>query len=430
MRRQRWRIILIIGIVALSLWAVYPPKEKIRLGLDLQGGMNLVLAVDTSKLPAGVTENDAVDQALIIIRNRIDQFGVNEPLVQKQGNNWIAIQLPGIKDPQRAIDIIGKTALLEFKLVDEKGDPEAILKNTSTLGLTKQVLYDKEGKIYVVKREALMTGSGLTKALVEMDEYGSPRVGIEFNSDGAKQFAKITRRYVNERLAVVLDSKVQSAPVIQQEITGGKAVITGKFTLEEASDLANVLKAGALPAPVTIIEQRQIGPSLGEDSIRKGLFALVLGISLVMLFMFLYYKMSGLIADFALLLNFIILIGAMAGFKATFTLPGIAGTILSLAMAVDANVLIYERIREELRGGKNPYSAIAAGYSRAFPAIFDSNLTTLIAALLLFQFGTGPIKGFAVTLTLGIMISMFTAIIVTRTIFDEIIPADAEKISI
>ena len=430
MRRQRWRIILIIGIVALSLWSLYPPKEKIHLGLDLLGGMDLLLAVDTAKLPPNISENDAVDQALTIIRNRIDQFGVNEPLIQKQGRNWIAIQLPGIKDPQRAIDIIGKTALLEFKLVDEKGDPEAIQENTSTLGLTKQVLYDKEGKVFVVKREALMTGAGVTKALVQMDEYGRPSVGIEFNSEGGKQFAKVTRRYVGERIAIILDSKVQSAPVVQQEITGGKAVITGKFTIEEANDLSTVLKAGALPAPVTIIQQRQVGPTLGEDSIRKGLFSMLLGIALVMLFVAVYYKLSGFVADFALFLNLIILIGTMAGFKATLTLPGIAGIILSLAMAVDANVLIYERIREEIKGGKNPYSAIAAGYAKAFPAIFDSNLTTLITALLIFQFGTGPLKGFAITLTLGILISMFTAIVVTRVVFDETIPADAEKISI
>jgi len=430
MRKNRWKIILIIGIIALSVWAIYPPSKKIRLGLDLLGGMHLILEVDTSRLPENVSASEAVDRALLVIRNRIDQFGVSEPLVQKQGENWIMVQLPGIKDPQRAIDIIGRTALLEFKLLDEKEDLGSAMSDTSRLSVEDEILYGTDGKAFLLKKETLMTGAALSSARVEMDEYGRSHIALEFNPIGSGQFARLTRRHVGERLAIILDNKVHSAPVIKQEITGGKAVIKGKFTVEEANDLAIVLKAGALPAPVNIIEKRQIGPSLGKDSIRKGLFASILGLILTMSFMVFYYKVAGLIADLALLLNLIILMGAMAGFGATYTLPGIAGVILSIAMAVDANVLIFERIKEEMKSGKSPWSAIAAGYKRAFPAIFDSNLTTLIAALLLFQFGTGPVKGFAITLTLGILISMFTAIVVTRVIFDESIPRDAQKISI
>jgi len=437
MRRKRWKIILIIGIVALSVWALYPPSEKIHLGLDLLGGMHLILEVDTARLPENVSAGEAVDRALLVIRNRIDQFGVREPLIQKQGQSWIAVQLPGIKDPQRAIDIIGRTALLEFKLVDEKGELPSNISDTSGLSSENEVLYGTDGKAYLLKKEVLMTGAALSLARVDMDEYGRPRISLEFNKIGAGQFARITRRHVGERLAIILDNKVHSAPVIKQEITGGKAIIEGKFSVEEANDLAIVLKAGALPVPFKVgpegepfIEKRQVGPSLGEDSIRKGVFAIILGLILVLSFMFFYYRMSGLIADFALLLNIVILLGALAGFGATLTLPGIAGIILTVGMSVDANVLIFERIREEIRGGKGPWSAIAAGYSRAFPAILDSNLTTLITALLLFQFGTGPVKGFAVTLSLGILISMFTAIIVTRVIFDESVPREAQKLSI
>lgn len=429
MRRNRWRIILIVGIIALSIWALYPPSEKIHLGLDLLGGMHLILEVDTNRLPEGVSPLEAVDRALMVIRNRIDQFGVREPLIQKQGQKWIVIQLPGIKDPQRAIDIIGRTALLEFKLVDEKGELPSP-GDTSSISHEDEILYGTDGKAYLLKKETLLTGAALSQARVEMDEYGRSRIGLEFNKIGARQFARITRRHVGERLAIILDNKVHSAPVIKQEITGGKAVIEGRFSLEEANDLAIVLKAGALPAPVNIIERRQVGPTLGEDSIRRGFFASILGLTLVVLFIGVYYKIAGLIADFAVLLDIVILLGALAGFGATLTLPGIAGIILTVGMAVDANVLIFERIREEMRGGKGPWSAIGAGYSRAFPAIFDSNLTTLITSLLLFQFGTGPIKGFAVTLSLGILISMFTAIVVTRVIFDESIPRDAQRLSI
>jgi len=430
MRRNRWRIILIIGVVALSIWALYPPSEKIHLGLDLLGGMQLLLEVDATRLPEGVSLPDAVDRALMVIRNRIDQFGVREPLVQRQGENWIVVQLPGIKDPQRAIDIIGRTALLEFKLVDEEGNVAEAQSDTSGIPYGDEILYGTDGKPYLLKKEVLLTGAALASARVELGEFGAPHIGLEFNPDGAKKFARITRKNIGKRLAIILDNRVHSAPVIKDEITGGRAQITGRFTIEEANDLAIVLKAGALPAPVRIIENRTVGPSLGEDSIRKGLFASILGLVLVVVFMFVYYGLSGLIADFAVLLNIVILMGAMAGFGATLTLPGIAGIILTVGMSVDANVLIFERIREEIRNGKGPWAAIAAGYSRAFPAIFDSNLTTLITALLLFQFGTGPVKGFAVTLSLGILISMFTAIVVTRVIFDESIPRDAQKLSI
>jgi len=430
MRRNRWKVMLILGLVVLSIWAIYPLKDKINLGLDLQGGMNLRLEVDITKLPEGVNAIEAVDRALMVIRNRIDQFGVKEPLVQKEGTQWITVQLPGIKDPQRAIDIIGRTALLEFKLVDENGTIDESRNDTGRAPAGDEILYDKEKKPYLVEKEALLTGEALSAASVELGDFGKPHISLEFSPKGARKFASITRRNVGKRLAIILDSKVHSAPVIQDEITGGKAVITGSFTLEEANDLAIVLKAGALPAPVNIIEKRLVGATLGEDSIKKGLTASLVGLALVFIFMIIYYGMAGFIADIALVLNFLILMGAMAGFKATLTLPGIAGIILSVAMAVDANVLIYERIREELREGKSPTAAISAGYKRALSAIVDGNLTTLITGVLLFQFGSGPVKGFGVTLCLGLLISMFTAIVVTRVIFDEVVPTDAKKISI
>ncbi|MCK9197862.1 MAG: protein translocase subunit SecD, partial [Syntrophales bacterium] len=250
------------------------------------------------------------------------------------------------------------------------------------------------------------------------DRFGEPYVSLKFNAQGAQDFDRITGENVKKRLAIVLDGVIHSAPVIQERISGGNAQITGSFTMDEAKDLAIVLRAGALPAPVTILEERTVGPSLGQDSIDKGLWSTIIGLMLVVLFMMIYYKASGLVANFALILNIVILFGTLAAFRATLTLPGIAGIVLVIGMAVDANVLIFERIREEVRAGKTPRAAIEAGYGKAFLTILDSNVTTLIAALFLFGFGTGPVKGFAVTLTIGIIASMFTAIFVTRIIFD------------
>ncbi len=368
----------------------------------------------------------ATEQALETIRNRIDQFGVSEPDIRRQGEKEILIQLPGIKDTKRAIALIGKTALLEFKLVDETHDVDAALKGDIPPG--SEILYGvKEDPTthrtyktpYLLKKRTLLTGAHLTDARVQIDsQYNEPYVSIDFDKKGGRDFERITGENVKKRLAIVLDNKVYSAPVIQEKISGGKARITGHFTTEEARDLAIALRAGALPAPVNILEERTVGPSLGTDSIRKGLMSMIVGGILVVLFMVVYYRGSGLIADFALILNILMIAAGLAGFQATLTLPGIAGIILTIGMAVDTNVLIFERIREELHIGKTPRAAVDAGYNRATLTILDANVTTLIAALVLFQFGTGPVKGFAVTLSLGVIASLFTGLILTRIIFD------------
>jgi len=379
----------------------------------------------------------AVDQAVETITNRIDQFGVAEPDIRPQGRDRILIQLPGIKDPKRAIDIIGKTALLEFKLVDEDNSLEEALKGTIPPG--DEILYQIKGEPgsqkktpFLLKKRAVLTGEYLTDARVRIDsEYSEPYVSISFDSRGARLFEQITGANIKKRLAIVLDSVVNSAPVIQDRISGGRAQITGRFTMEEARDLAIVLRAGALPAPVKIIEERTVGPSLGKDSIDKGLKSMIAGGLIVILFMVFYYRFAGILADVALFLNIIFIAAGLAFFGATLTLPGIAGIILIIGMAIDANVLIFERIREELRLGKTPRAAVDGGYSKALVTILDANITTLIAALVLFQFGTGPVKGFAVTLSMGIIASLFTALFVTRVIFDYlIIERGMKKISI
>lgn len=371
----------------------------------------------------------ATQQGLETIRNRVDQFGVSEPDIRRQGEKRILIQLPGIKDTKRAKELIGKTARLEFKLLDEVNDVAAAEKGNVPPGseLLYQVKEDSETHRtsktpYLVLKRALMTGEYLTDAKVEIDsQYNEPYVSISFDKKGARLFERITEENVKKRLAIVLDGKVYSAPVIQEKIPGGQARITGSFTDAEARDLAIVLRAGALPAPVKILEERTVGPSLGSDSIRQGLLSMWVGGILVVVFMGIYYKMSGLIADIALTLNILLIAGGLAGFQATLTLPGIAGIILTVGMAVDANVLIFERIREEINLGKTFYASVTAGYERATLTILDANITTLIAAVVLFQFGTGPVKGFAVTLSLGVISSVFTALVVTRLIFDYLL---------
>jgi preprotein translocase subunit SecD len=275
---------------------------------------------------------------------------------------------------------------------------------------------------FLIKNKTLMTGDALQDARVRFDQYNNlPYIFLSLKPVGAREFDRITAENVGKRLAIILDNNVYSAPVIKQRISGGEAVIEGSFTLDEAKDLAIVLRAGSLPAPVQILEERTVGPSLGRDSINKGIKSIIIGGILVVLFMIIYYKAAGIVADMALIMNLIIIMGALAILKATLTLPGIAGLVLTVGMAVDANVLIFERIREELRLGKTPMAAIDAGYSKAFLTIMDANVTTLIAALVLLQFGTGPIKGFAVTLSIGIVASMFTAIVATRFVFDLIL---------
>jgi preprotein translocase subunit SecD len=515
LKNVSWQLVSVFVVIVATIIYLVPtlkpgiwPHKKINLGLDLQGGMHLVLEVDSDKavestveritqeiremlkkklirdvavdriegtkisaqvkdeeniekfnalldedfrdlnkisqkkdngtlsIILGLTDKDrdhikklAVSQALETIRNRIDQFGVSEPDIVRQGENQILIQLPGIKDTERAKELIGKTALLEFKLVDDTHSVEDALKGDVPPG--DEILYKVEENPathrslktpFLLKKRTLLTGEYLTDARVQIDSrFNEPYVSISFDKKGARIFERITADNVNKRLAIVLDQNVYSAPVIQEKIAGGQARITGRFTTDEARDLAIVLRAGALPAPVNILEERSVGPSLGADSIRKGLLSMCIGGFLVVAFMIVYYKISGLIADLALVLNIMMIGAGLAGFQATLTLPGMAGIILTIGMAVDANVIIFERVREELALGRTPRAAIDAGYNRATLTILDANVTTLIAAVVLFQFGTGPVKGFAVTLSLGVIASMFTALIVSRLIFDYLL---------
>jgi preprotein translocase subunit SecD len=381
----------------------------------------------------------AVDQTLETIRNRIDQFGVSEPIIQRHGENNILVQLPGIQDPERAKEIIGKTALLEFKLVDESASVEDAIKSGPPPG--RQVLYGQpvrgegigtEKEAYVLESRALLTGEYIQDARVRpAEQLQGASVELVLNATGARLFEQITSANVKRRLAIVLDDRVYSAPVIQERIAGGRASITGNFDLKEARDLAIVLRAGALPAPVEIVEERTVGPSLGKDSIRQGVTSFIVGGVLVIVFMIAYYRQAGLVAVVAVVLNVLYMLATLAGFQAVLTLPGIAGIVLTVGMAVDANVLINERIREELRAGRAVRSAIEAGYKNALPAILDSNITTFLSGVILFQFGTGPIKGFAVTLCIGILTTIITAVYLTRIYYDyRIASRKLERISI
>ena len=386
-------------------------------------------------------KDSAINQALETIRNRIDQFGVAEPIVLRQGLKQIVVQLPGVKEPKRARDLIKETALLEFKMLDEDNqlkldlparipkDKEAeILKQAEAkLPEGDQILFERgvdkdtgrEYRVpYLVKKRVMLTGDVLSDARVSIGQFNDPYVSIEFDAKGGREFERITGDNVKKRMAVVLDNTIYSAPVIQDRITGGRAQITGTFSMQEANDLAIVLRAGALPAPLKIIQDLTVGPSLGKDSIEKGVQATLFAGAMVAVFMIVYYRMSGVIADFALVLNLLCLIGALSALNATLTLPGIAGIVLTIGMGVDSNVLIFERIREELRLGKAVRLAVDGGYEKALLTIVDSHVTTLITGVALFLFGTGPIKGFAVTLCLGIGINLFTALIGTKVIFD------------
>ena len=550
-KNLKWKFLLVAVLTILSVVTVYPSFSKnvpdwfkkylygegLKLGLDLQGGMNLILQVDVDQAVKNATENtvrdlkdtlarkqitlvmrrqekgggivfslpnaeslarakavikeefpnlevasekqegnfpeitlklsareekfirdNAVDQSLEIIRNRIDQFGVTEPVIVRQGDQNIVVQLPGVKDPQRAINLIGQTAQLEFKLVDDSanigldslvreavesgrlspdydvkalnnalkasipsGDEVSILKEKDQEGLERK-------RPILLKAKAVMTGDAVKTALVRVGgQFNEPYVGLELTDRGATLFEKITEENVGKRLAIVLDGVTRSAPVIRERIAGGSAQITGSFTYEEASDLAIVLRAGALPAPVHIIQNVTVGPSLGEDSIHKGLSAGLIGAAMVIMLMLIYYRLSGLIADVAAVMNILFLLAALSFFHATLTLPGIAGIILTIGMGVDSNVLIFERMREERALGKPVKSFIDGGYDKAFWTIVDAHVTTLITAFALFLFGTGPIKGFAVTLSAGIVINLFTAIFGTRIVYDWLTAKSAIK---
>jgi preprotein translocase subunit SecD len=358
--------------------------------------------------------DSVVEQALKIIRNRIDHFGVAEPTIQKQGSSQIVVQLPGIQDPQRAKDLIGRTAQLEFRLVTEQPGPG--VESLPGKG-------EGAGRVtYLVERRALLTGDSVVNASVRPGSaMEGMAVDFQFDARGAQVFGDVTKANIGRQLAIVLDNHVESAPVIRDAITGGRGQITGNFNLASAQDLANVLRHGALPAPLKLIEERTVGPSLGRDSIYSGTVSFIVGSALVWLFMALYYRGGGLITDLGLLLNVLLLLGAYAAFGFTLTLPGIAGIVLTVGMAVDANILILERMREELRVGKNARGAIQSGYDRAWSAILDSNVTLFLSGVILFQFGTGPVRGFAVTLCLGIVTTLITSVFATRVVYDWLV---------
>jgi preprotein translocase subunit SecD len=396
-------------------YAILEPKDRAK--------GELVYSLQTVRV--NEMKEDAVRQAKERTERRINKFGVAEPNVYKQGMDQIVIQLPGIKNPQEAISFIKTAGRLEFKLVDSSSDMTKALAGQVPEG--REILYeenvDQSGKVsrqpYVVYKQTLLTGDRLTESKVSIDEFGKPAISITFDADGARVFERITAENVGRQLAIVLDGVVHSAPNLRERISGGSAQITGSFTHDEAAKLAIVLRE-SLPAPMKVVQNVTVGPSLGQDSINKGVQAALIGGLIVVVFMMVYYRLSGLIADYAIILNMVLLLGAMAFLNATLTLPGIAGIILTIGMGVDSNVLMFERIREEIRSGKPPRPAIDSGYDKAFLTILDSHVTTLITAAMLFMFGTGPIKGFAVSLSLGILINLYSALVGTKVIFDLI----------
>jgi preprotein translocase subunit SecD len=380
-------------------------------------------------MSASTIERDTIDHSVETIRNRVDALGVTEPLIAPESGNRIVIQLPGVDDPARVKDIIKTTAQLQFRLVEGTpgADSKVVLESVPAnlkdeVDILPGTREDELGRaagteFYAVRKTVPVTGTDLKNARVQKGRLGEPNVGFSLTPDGARKFGDLTGANVGRRLAIVLDNKVVSAPSIKSQITD-QGVIEGTFTTQQASDLSLVLRSGSLPASLTTLEERTVGPSLGRDSIRQGVLASIIGFVALVIAVILYYKGAGINAVLALLLNLVIILGMMAIFKATLTLPGIAGIILTLGMAIDSNVLVFERIREELRDGKTVRAAIENGFARAFGTIIDTHMTTIIAALFLFQFGTGPIKGFAVTLLIGLFASVFTAFFVSRVIFD------------
>lgn len=410
-------------------------KAKVmKLGLDLQGGMHIVLQADLTDMKTEKEKQDAIQRALEIIRNRIDRFGVSEPSINRQGEDRIVVQLPGIRDPKRAQELLVVEGTLNLTLVDDAlSKPEnfedykkGILKASVVLPEDEEVLFvwqknPDTAKMeattpLVVKRTGALTGAYLKAAEVTFSQFGEPQVDFELKPEGARIFLEFTAGHIGKRLAIELDRKIRSAPVIRDKLSD-RGVISGSFTLDEARDLALILRAGALPVKMEVVEQRVVGPSLGQDSINAGIKAGWIAIIMIFGFMMLYYKGAGVIATFATILNMFLTLGFLTGLGFTLTLPGIAGLILTIGMAVDANVIIFERIREELRAGQTPGTAVEAGYDRANITVLDANLTTMIIAAILFQFGTGSIKGFAATLFIGIGANLFTGVYCTRLFY-------------
>lgn len=385
-------LVVIMAILAVAGYYMPPLALSIKQGLDLQGGTHVVL--EASDTPEAKVNDDALQRVVHIIERRINELGLTEPLVQRQGERRVIVELPGVKDPEKAIEMLGQTALMEFQ--------------------------DESGNI-------VLTGKDLKDARAQIDQSGQKLVAIEFTDEGAKKFADLTARSVGKHIAILLDKQILTNPVVQEAIPNGKAVITGNRSMEEAERLAILLRSGALPVKVDVLETRTVGPTLGEDSKAKSVEAFVIGIAAIVIFMLLFYKVSGLVANIALVLYVMLLLASLKMLNATLTLPGIAGIILSMGMAVDANVLIFERFKEEYRNGKTLRAAVDAGFTRAFTTILDSNITTLITAAVLFFLGTGPIKGFAITLGIGIILSMFTAITATRFMLKMLINANVIK---
>ena len=366
-----------------------------------------------------LTRQQVMDQSIEVVRRRIDELGTREPTIERSGDDRILVQVPGLQDPTQLKNILGKTAKMSFRLVDEQADPNASVPPIGDEILP--VMNDKNKNVparkVVVQRRVMVSGDRLTDASAGFDQQtGQPIVNFRFDSVGARQFGDVTKEHVGHRFAIVLDNQVISDPNINSVILGGSGYIIGSFTTQTANDMAILLRAGALPAPLKPLEERTVGAELGADSIKAGRYSAIAGLALVALFMVLRYGLFGIFADIALTLNVVLLLAALTAFGATLTLPGIAGIVLTMGMAVDANVLIYERIREEQRNGRTMLAAIDTGFRRAMATIIDANMTHLIASLILFQLGTGPIKGFAVTLAVGIITSFFTAVMVTRLI--------------
>lgn len=503
-KNLRWRVILIVAVVVLAVWGFYPPSQKVNLGLDLRGGVHLVLRVQTDDAlrretetaverlrealgsanvtfttvemtssttfrVEGVTDDqglrqaaadadavferssavggytyrmrpnianqlreEAVAQALQTIERRVNELGVAEPIVARHGGqDQILVQMPGIDDVQRAKDVISSTALLELKLVEQGPFPseesaraaygDNIPPDLEILSGTGDVASGASGtpgtQYYVVRRVAAVTGRDLRNARPSLDRNNLPAVSFSLNQEGARRFGPFTEQNLGRRLGIVLDSRVISAPTLEGRISD-EGQIYGSFTTQEAQDLSLMLRSGALPARMDYLEERTVGPSLGRDSIRAGITASVGGLVLVVLFLLFYYRLAGINAITALVVNLVILLGMMAYLGATMTLPGIAGFILTIGMGVDSNVLIFERIKEELATAKGLRAAVNAGFDRVWWTIVDTHVSSLIAAAFLFQFGTGPIRGFATTLSIGLIANMFTAVFVSRTMFE------------
>lgn len=370
--------------------------------IDVEGS---VVEAKFSDLALKEIQDQTIDQSIEIVRRRIDETGTREPIIQRQGDDRILVQLPGLDDPQQIKDLLGTTAKLSFHLVDADG------RGSGTMTLP---MLDEPGQTITINRKSELTGDMLATASVSQDQNGQPAVGFKFDGIGAKKFCKLSVDNAGRLFAIVLDKEVISAPRINEPICGGQGIITGNFSIKEVSDLSTLLRAGALPAPLNIMEERTVGPSLGADSVQAGKIASLIGLAGVLVFMFLTYGRFGMYANIALVVNVTLIFAMLSTLQATLTLPGIAGIVLTIGMAVDANVLIFERIKEEIANGRSAMSAVDSGFSRAMSTIIDSNLTTLIAAMILFSFGTGPIKGFSVTLAIGIITSFFSAIMVTR----------------